>query len=425
MKGRIKFISSDDELNKGFEWAKEMALFYSHEGDLVGDWYEAALPGRMSFCIRDVAHHAAGAEMLGLRAHTKNMLLRFVQNIAKSRQYCTFWEIDKNYRPCPVDYASDEDFWYNLPANFEILDVCYRMYQITGDTDYIMDEDFVRFYDWTIHQYAQWWDQDEDLLLERKYPHSRLGIPSYCEDDLFENAEALIDMLAIEIRGYRSAAEIYRLRKDEDVAGLCANRADALQNMLENQWWDEEAGEFYQVKEQGGKLVHSPEMGHGLSLLYYRVIENSTQKEKHIEKLHNYSIEQRERINVESMSHYPEIFFRHGEVEKAYYWLKEMINPQLNRREYPEVSFAAVGSYVNGVAGIQINAPMREVTVAPALAGDVKWFSVQNCPLLDGEADVSCENQRITFKNRTSQLISVNGIQVLPNTAVEFDLQRG
>ena len=102
-----------------------------------------------------------------------------------------------------------------------------------------------------------------------------------------------------------------------------------------------------------------------------------------------------------------------------------MINPQLNRREYPEVSFAAVGSYVYGVAGIQINAPMREVTVAPALAGDVKWFSVQNCPLLDGEADVSCENQRITFKNRTSQLISVNGIQVLPNTAVEFDLQRG
>lgn len=421
MKGRITFISSDDGLNKGFAWAKEMALSYSHEGDLVGDWYEAALPARMSFCIRDVAHHAAGAEMLGLRAHTKNMLRRFVQNIAKSRQYCTFWEIDKDYRPCPVDYASDEDFWYNLPANFELLDVCYRMYRLTGDMDYVTDEDFVRFYDWTIHQYALWWDKDQDLLLERKYPHSRLGIPSYCEDDLFENAEALIDMLAIEIRGYRSAAELYRLRKEEAAAGLCAGRADVLQKMLENQWWDEEAGEFYQVKEQGGKLVHSPEMGHGLSLLYYRVLENSTQKRKHMEKLHEYSMGQRERINVESMSHYPEIFFGHGETEKAYYWLRELIDPKLNRREYPEVSFAVVGSYLYGAAGIRIDAPKREVTIGPALDGTVKWFSVQNCPLLDGEADISYKDQSITFKNRTSQELFVNGIKVLPDMTVELD----
>lgn len=308
MKGAITFISSDEQLNQGFQWAKEQALSYSHEGDLVGDWYEAALPERNSFCIRDVAHHAVGAQMLGLEGHTKNMLLRFVQNIAKSRQYCTFWEIDKDYRPCPVDYASDDDFWYNIPANFELLDVCYRMYLMTGDTDYVQDEDFVRFYDWTIHQYAAWWDKDGDLLLERKYPGSRLGIPSYCEDKSFENAEALIDLLAIEIRGYRSAEALYRARQDEASARLCEEWAGALFKMLDEEWWDEEAEAFYQVKEDGGRLSHSDEMGHGLALLYYDVIRDDRKRKLYVKALHDYSVHNRAKVNVESMSHYPELF---------------------------------------------------------------------------------------------------------------------
>ncbi len=421
LKGRITFTSSNDKLNRGFAWAKEQALSYSHEGDLVGDWYEAALPGRMSFCIRDVAHHAVGAEMLGLRGHTKNMLRRFVQNIAKSRQYCTFWEIDRDYRPCPVDYASDEDFWYNLPANFELLDVCFRMYMLTGDSDYILDEDFVRFYDWTIRQYAAWWDQDGDFLLERKYPNSRLGIPSYCEDDRFENAEALVDMLAIEIRGYRSAAEIYRLRGEKEAEKMCVYRAESLQKMLEEQWWDESEETFYQVKENGGKLSHSPEMGHGLSLLYYNVIEDKHKRSCHTETLHNYSVENRACVNVESMSHYPELFFRLGEDEKAYYWLKEMIDPELVRREYPEVSYAAVGNYICGIAGIHVNAPAKEVTIAPALAEEAEWFEITNCPMLDGEADIVMKDGKITFGNRTEQNISVNGKIVEPGAVLTVE----
>lgn len=421
MKGRISFISSDQELNKGFDWAKKVALSYSHEADPVGEWYEAALPGRRAFCVRDVAHHAMGAEMLGLRAHTKNMLLRFAQNIARSRQYCTFWEIDKNYSPCTVDYASDKDFWYNLPANFDIMDVCYRMYKLTGDIDYIKDEDFVRFYDWTVHQYADWWDRDKDLLLERKIPSSRLGIPSYCEDKLFENADALIDMLVIEIRGYYSMAEIYKIRGEKETAQLCMERAYKLQKMLENEWWDPEEEEFYQVKKDG-KLFHSRQIGYELSLLYYRVLENQMMQKMCIEKLHNYSLSAGEDINVESMSHYPEIFFNYGETQKAYEWLRRIVSPYLKRREYPEVSFAAIGSYICGVAGIHINAPLREIEIAPSVTEEMKWFRIQNCPVMDGEADIFYENRKVIFKNRTGQKIFVNDKRVLPNTVIELNL---
>ena len=424
MKGKIRFHSSNEELNKGFAWAKDQALAYSHEGDLVGDWYEAALPGRMSFCIRDVAHHAVGAEMLGLRRHTKNMLRKFVQNIAASRKYCTFWEIDKDYRPCPVDYESDEDFWYNLPANFELLDVCYRMYYMTGDMDYINDEDFVRFYEWTIGQYAELWDKDKDGLLERKYKNSRLGIPSYCEDNQFENAEALIDMLAIEIRGYRSGAAIFQMRGDLKLMKMCEKRAENLENMLANDWWDKETETFFQVKEEGGTLVHSKEMGHGLSLLYYNVIEDPVRRKGYINLLHEYSMANRAAVNVESMSYYPELFFRQKENEKAYYWLQQLIDPDLRRREYPEVSYAVIGAIVCGLAGICVDAPAKQVTIEPADIDIYDWFQLENIPVLNGEVDISWKHGRITFTNRTQTLLCVNGKAVLPEEIAIFEANR-
>lgn len=289
---------------------------------------------------------------------------------------------------------------------------------LTGDMDYIRNEDFVRFYDWTIHQYAAWWDKDNDLLLERKYLKSRLGIPSYCEDSRFENAEALIDMLAIEIGGYRAAGAVYKLREDENTAKLCVNRAELLQAMLENEWWDESAETFYQIKEKGN-LFHSTEIGHGLSLLYYNVIKDARKRKLYTEMLHNYTIENEANINVESMSYYPELFLKQGECQKAYFWLGKLIEPDLYRREYPEVSFSVIGNYVYGVAGMEVNAPERKVTVSPAFSEDIEWFQIENCPLADGEADIIYKDRKLIFKNRTLQELQVNGKLVKPGEAAD------
>jgi len=62
----LELRSSDQELVQAFDWAKKQALSYVFDGDPVGPWYEAALPGRRAFCMRDVSHQAAGAQALGL-----------------------------------------------------------------------------------------------------------------------------------------------------------------------------------------------------------------------------------------------------------------------------------------------------------------------------------------------------------------------
>ena len=149
--------SSDARLVDAFNWAKKQALAFAFDGDPVGPWYEAALPGREAFCMRDVAHQAMGAHALGLARHTRNMLHRFAENISDSRDWCSYWEIDRYNRPAPVDYKNDAQFWYCLPANYDVLDACHRMYVWTGDQSYLDDPVFLNFYSRTVNDFEQRW----------------------------------------------------------------------------------------------------------------------------------------------------------------------------------------------------------------------------------------------------------------------------
>ncbi|MGB5498030.1 MAG: hypothetical protein WBM77_03805, partial [Maribacter sp.] len=126
----LTFSSSNKELENAFYWAKEKALSFAHdENDPVGAWYEAALPNREAFCMRDVSHQAIGAEILGLSKHNYNMFLKFAQNIDPEMDYCSYWEINRHDKPAPVDYETKKDFWYNLPANFDVTYNAYRLYE--------------------------------------------------------------------------------------------------------------------------------------------------------------------------------------------------------------------------------------------------------------------------------------------------------
>jgi hypothetical protein len=87
----LTFSSSNKEIENAFFWAKNKALTFVHEGnDPVGAWYEAALPNREAFCMRDVSHQAIGAEILGLGKQNFNMFLKFAQNIDPEMDYCSY-----------------------------------------------------------------------------------------------------------------------------------------------------------------------------------------------------------------------------------------------------------------------------------------------------------------------------------------------
>jgi hypothetical protein len=124
----VEIESSDAQLVRSFEGAKQRALGYTYSGDAVGDWYDSTAGTRYAFCMRDVSHQSTGAAVLGLTGHTRNMLRRFAASISASRDWCGFWEINKDGFPAPVDYQDDRHFWYCLPANFDVMRACYRQF---------------------------------------------------------------------------------------------------------------------------------------------------------------------------------------------------------------------------------------------------------------------------------------------------------
>lgn len=351
--------SSDAGLNKSFQWAKKQSLAFAFDGDPVGPWYEAALPGREAFCMRDVAHHCMGGHALGLARHNLNMLRKFAENISDSRDWCSYWEIDRYNRPAPVDYKNDAEFWYNLPANFDVLDACYRMYLWSGDLSYINDPAFVNFYDRTVTDYVQRWDLDIDRVMKRKRfinirgefdPKKKFqffrGDPSYHESrDEFVLG---VDLLATQYVAYLAYSRIQEHRGDADSAREYLKKAVAIKKLINQDWWDRTGQKFHSHLSANYTM-----QGQAGNAMLYR---NAADADKAPIVLRQFvdSIRKRPSSGVEGQSHHPEILYRYGQPDLATAQILDLTRDGRERREYPEVPFSVVGAIVTGLMGINV-----------------------------------------------------------------------
>jgi hypothetical protein len=358
----LEFHSSNSALNQTFKWAKHQALGYLNPGSgTIGPWFEAALPGRNAFCMRDVSHQVEGAAALGLFEANHNMLGRFATSAAASRNWAAYWEIDGNGMPSTADYSSDADFWFNLPANFDVLDASARMWRWTCDNTYRDDQQFRKFFRETLSDYLEQWQLQPDAILARerivnrelqkgKFVDSR-GIPSYTEGtrDFIVGA----DLLAAEYRAIRSYAEIAVDPQDRALSAKMQRGADHLQHILETVVWSPQERHFY------GRIRNDRSgTGSGDTLvLYFGAAKSPDRIRGALDYVAN--PEYWGQINIEEESYIPIVLFRYGRSKDAYKVLFDLTRPDKLRREYPEVSYAAVAAIVSGAMGI-----------APSHAGD-------------------------------------------------------
>lgn len=410
-KGSIRFSCSDPGLEAGFHWARAQALAYVQDDAPVGPWYEAALPGRDAFCMRDTSHQAAGAFFLGLASHNKNMLSRFARGIAESRDYCSFWEITREGVPAPVDYTSDRDFWYNLPANFDILDACWQMYCLAGDRDYLEDPAFTNFYDLTVTEYITRWDHDGDGIPDRANLGSCRGIPSYDEQKGMERMSTASDLIAAQYRGLLSYAKLRAMTGIDTTSYV--EEAHRLGSILREQWWDSTNQRFYGAKSIDGDKLTS--LGSPHLLAYFDAIEDKSQRKALLDQIHHTG---EDGVIVELLSHYPEIFYRHGEPERGLHWLRRLTDPALPRRDYPEVSFAAVGAYVTGLMGLRADAATGSVQISPQLPADISFAELTGCPLFGGTIDLRCIPGETTLRNRTGAALRWGDTRIDPGETI-------
>jgi hypothetical protein len=397
---KLMLESSDPRLVEGFNLAKRQAMAYVFDNDPVGPWYEAAEPGREAFCMRDVAHQSMGGHALGLARHNLNMLKRFAENVSDSRDWCSLWEIDRVNRPAPVDYRNDAQFWFNLPANFDILDACYRMYLWSGDVAYVNDPVFLNFYDRTVTDYVERWALGLDEIMKRprllnvrglldprkKFQAAR-GIPGYDEG----NREYTLggDVLATQYAAYTAYARIQEIRGNAELERTYLKKAADVKALVNSTWWNEKDQSFYARLDKDHKLE-----GRGGGTMAYRDIVDDGPKLKS-------ALEDGRASNIE-------VLYRYGDPDVAYARLLETMTPGRSRMEYPEVPYSVIGMVVNGVMGINLEAPPAllsamqgywveaSVKTLSGLGKNIAWAELHNLPIRANEVTVRQEGARKT-----------------------------
>ena len=407
----LKFESSNKQLESAFGWAKSQALAYSHDGtDPVGPWYEAALPGRNAFCMRDVSHQANGAAALGLNKANFNMLQRFAAAVAPERDWAGYWEIDVTGKPAPIDYVNDQDFWYNLPANFDVLDAVFRMWNWTGDDTYVVDPQFKRFFRMTSKEYIVAWQLEPERVLARpRIMNRRLvgaknsktrGIPSYDEGQ--GDFTLGVDLLAAEHLAFIDLAFLADRNQDSHLQGEYLQTAAHISELLEKYAWSTEGRHYH------GRLS-STGVGHGtgdLFVLYFNATSNPDRIRGALDYL--MSPAYLHGLNIELESYLPKILLNHGESAAAYERILALTDLGRMRREYPEVSFAIVDAFVAGIMGIEARraAGQSDVTIQTTsrlLQAD-ETATISGVHIQGGIVDVShlgC--QRTSFRNRSDK----------------------
>ncbi len=417
----ITFNSSDNELNDVFKWAKKQALAYAFDDDAVGPWYEAALPFREGFCMRDVAHQAMGAHFLGLATHTKNMLYKFAENISDSRDWCSLWEITRHGTPALPDYLNDDEFWYNLPANFDILDCCFRMYELTGDMAYLTDPVFLNFYKRTVYDYVERWDIGIDKVMHRtrlmhnspnnnrKFRTTR-GFPGYREGD--RGYTASLDLLVTQQAAFEAYARFQQLRLNDEEALKFYAKAEEVENFINTIWWDDDNQQYYTHLTENHELA-SREGDRAIP--YWGRVEDKS-KVRVAFKEYMESLTDLASSKIEALSHSPEILYKYEEPELARKML--LFVSKSERREYPEASFCSIGAMVSGLMGIEMETfPSKEsietggykgqtLATKSRLTDKTKWAEMNHVPIKGNDISVRHEGTtKTTLTNHSGPRI--------------------
>lgn len=407
----LALLTDDSVLAARFNWAASQALSYAHSGDdPVGKWYEAALPDREAFCMRDVSHQSLGAHYLGLRDHTKNMLYKFAENISKSRHWCSYWEINKYNQPAPVDYANDQEFWYNLPANFDVLIACYDQYLLTGDIDYLRDPIFVNFYRRTMNDYIKVWELDIasvmnrdrfmnlDNPLDSSYSfHVSRGLPSYGEGEplrLYLGA----DLFCLQYQAYQAYENILRLKGSNNQADSLKEVAQNLKQWYNVHWWNLEDDKPYSALLTDGNFVTNPSR----YVLQSEILNSYQRQETALQDLLDIKD-----INIESQSYFPALFYNFDEPHRAFEELLDLSHPLKERKEYPEVSYAFVEAALEGLMGLSANAHERRLRTISRLTKPTGWVRFSEIPIFEGSVVITHrQNLETTLESNLEDDIS-------------------
>jgi hypothetical protein len=401
----LKLEASNPKLERAFDWAVNKALSYVQTGKTgVVDGHERQRQGignvpyipsywagytwRTAFYSRDFCHQAAGAHLLGLQEANLTMLRAFAASANESRKWYPLWALNFDGSPFKLDYAGDDSFVREVPAVFELVEQCHRQYLWTGDPAYIQDPvlrryctqavtEFIRLHDQRILNGVAEGDGSGDIFR---------GTATYNEirSPLIEAG----DGIASQYQAFRAYSRLLQARGEKRQAAAFARKADRLYDFF-NTHWGVKAGADPYVRgyDVRGEALTDFGLENSWFMPMKFITAPSPKTDRYLEFIARSVADPKQRPkNLEAISYLPGVFFPYHRVDEGWKWLEYIIDQP--NREYPEISFTLVGHVVEGLLGLEPNAPEHAFRTFSRLPQAISRAGVRNIPLGDHCIDI-------------------------------------
>ncbi|NUW42775.1 NPCBM/NEW2 domain-containing protein, partial [Nonomuraea rhodomycinica] len=435
--------SPNATLNDGFNWGKDRALgmtFYpgnpmmGHEAEWwrlkdathteVQPGYWGAYTNRESYYNRDITHQSDGAHALGLDAETFNMLKTFAGDADDRGQ--NGWPLWAHSSYGAMYYIDGTGF-RELPSPFNLMAKAYKQYQWTGDTDWINDPTLSAYYDSTMGAFLT----DHEVTWNDANPADEQPVPkkqpgeygaTYFEFPN-ENLTSAGDSLGFYYQSMLAYSEILKAKGDSAGSSKWAGRAQRVRDYFEKNWWDASNNRYYRGKDAAGTGYSS--WGHEASFLM--LLTGLGDHGPRTESYLDFIAANDDDLNVEATSYLPETYYQYNRSAEGWAWLKKLMT---GRDTYPEVSFATVGNVIDGMMGVQPDAPHNTVATVSRLTAETPWVEIDHLKVGGNDLKLKHTGTRsstltnnsggtVTWKPQfygTPATITVNGTAHTPQT---------
>ncbi len=389
-------------LEDAFKWAEDMARSYvttgkhgpCDDGRFDNDYipsYWAGYRTRTAFYIRDYVHQAAGASLLGLNEENYRMLEAFAASATKERGLYALWALNFDGSPYHVDYKDDTNFIREIPAQFELVELAYRLYCRTGDRRYL-DGDIFNFCRTTMTDFITARDKNGNGVPEGLGSDIFGELCTYNEGPKFSPLESG-DEIACQHRATLAFAGLLRARGEVSEADEWEKKAAELRRYFNEEWSihpDDPKGHYVSTLMTDGVTKRTD---FALETSWFMPLKHLPYPGPRCDRYLDYITEMlghgigfpTAAVNIEAYTYLPEVFFNYDRVEEGWKWMKYIrdmrdvhhVGPsQGNNGYYPEVSFTMIAHIIENLMGIVQNVPDGTITTFSRLPGEVEDLSL-------------------------------------------------
>ncbi|MFJ5829718.1 NPCBM/NEW2 domain-containing protein [Streptomyces sp. NPDC093089] len=383
--------SPNATLNSGFNWGKNRALgmtFYpgnpmmGHEPEwwrlknsthtTVEPGYWGAYTNRESYYNRDISHQSDGAHALGLDAETFHMMKTFAGDADDPGQ--KGWPLWAHSSYGAMYYIDGTGF-RELPSPFNVMAKAYKQYQWTGDSDWINDPTLSAYYDSTMGSFltdheVTWNDADpsgEQPAAKKQSGEYSATFFEFANENLVSAADAL----GYQYQSMLAYAEILKAKGDNANSAKWADRAQRVRDHFEAKWWDASNNRYIRGKDATGKGYSS--WGHEASFLM--MLTGLGDHGPRTSGYLDFIAANDDDLNVEATSYLPEMYYQYNRSAEGWSWLKKLMN---GKNSYPEISFLAVSNTIDGMMGVQPDAPNGKLATVSRLTSETPWVEIDH-----------------------------------------------